>query len=60
MNTLGVDAVEGDLAQPAKSKLCFWTNNSIFLLISLDINSLPIEPRTFAKSGAIIGRAPPF
>ena len=59
MSTLRAAAVEGDLAQPAQSKLS-WKNYSLFLRISLDINSLTIEPRTVAKSGAIIGRAPPF
>ena len=59
MNTLGAAAVEGDLAQLAQSKL-FRKNYSLLFRISLDINSPPIEPRTVAKSGAIIGIAPPF
>ena len=59
MNTLGAAAIEGGLAQPAQSKH-FLEKLLIILRISLDINSPPIEPRTVAKSGAIIERAPPF
>ena len=59
MNTLGAAAVEGDLTQPAQTNI-FWKNYSSLLCISLDINSPPIEPKTVAKSVAIIGRAPPF
>ena len=49
MNTFEDAAVEGDLTQPAQSKL-FWKIYSLFLRISLELNSLPIEPRTVAKS----------
>ena len=59
MNARGAGVVEGNLAQPALSKRS-WNNYLSFLRIRLDINSLPIEPRTVANSGAIIGRAPPF
>ena len=59
MNARGAGVVEGDLAQPAGSKLS-WKNYWSVLRISLDINSPPIEPRTVANSGGIIGRAPPF
>ena len=59
MNARVAGVVEGDLAQPALSKLSlknYWS----FLRKSYDINSPPIEPTTGANSGAIIGRAPPF
>ena len=59
MNARGAGVIEGDIAQPAPSKLS-WTNYWPFLRISLDINSPPIEPRTVANSGAIIGRALPI
>ena len=59
MNTLEAAAVEGHLAQPAKSKR-FWKKYPSFLLISLVLNSLPIDPRTVAKSRKIIGRSQPF
>ena len=59
MNARGAGVVKGDLAQPALSKLSS-KNYSSFLRKSLDINSSPIEPRTVANIGAIIGRAPLF
>ena len=57
MNARGAAANEHDLAQPALLKL-FWKNNWSFFRINSDINFLPIEPKTVANSGAIIGRAP--
>ena len=59
MNARGAGIVEGDLAQPALSKLSC-KNYWLFLSISLNINSPTIEPRTVTNSGAIIGRAPLF
>ena len=59
MNARGAGVVEGDLAQPALSKLS-WKNYWSFLRKSLDVNSLLNEPRTVDNSGAIIGRAPFF
>ena len=59
MNACKAAVVEGDLAQPALSKLP-WKNYSSVLRISFDINSSPMEPRTVAKSGAIINKAPLF
>ena len=59
MNAREAGVVEGDLAQNALSKLSkknYWS----FLRISLEINSLPIEPRTVANSGAIKKRVQPF
>ena len=58
MNARRAGVVEGDLAQPALSKLS-WKHYWSLLRISLEINPPQIEPRTVANSGAIIGRAPP-
>ena len=58
MNARGAGVVEGDLAQPALSKLS-WKNYWSFLRKGLDINSPPIEPRTVDNSEAIILRVHP-
>ena len=59
MNARGSGVVEGDLAQPALSKLS-WNNYWSFLRTSLDIIFPLIEPRAVANSRAIIERAPLF